>query len=270
VTDIQLDDISMRGTIPPTITRLNELKELKLKRTGGLSGTLPANIGTLNALEDVIIGRNKLSGTLPDSFYALGELERLYLKQTRVSGTISEAIGMLTNLRSVEVEEADFEGTLPKAITSLRRLTRFKIEDNAWRGWLPQLPAGITDCQLTDKTFSTPYESRVATPVKWGFGITKQNAQFNCPLPSFMPEECASTVYCSTDPKKEAIYRDCAVLTDMYNSMGAPWQSVDWRVQSKGKAPKTCCDWQGVVCKEEGGVLRMRDGETRSDEVWGI
>jgi len=192
----------MTGTIPASIVGLSKLRKLRLKWTGGLSGTIPEDIGKLTDLQELKIGRNKVSGTIPFSLYSLHHLEELYFKQSRMSGSLSQAITALTQLEKLEIAEANFGGTLPAGIGRLSRLSTLTLEDNAWRGWMPVLPDGIVHCELTDKSFSSPYSARISTPLPKGYqGWGERNANFNCPLPPSMPTACQRTIFCVTEPQ---------------------------------------------------------------------
>ena len=160
--------------------------------------------------------------------YDMSPLKSLYLKQTRVSGTISEAIGALKELKSIDVREANLKGALPQAIGTLSKLKTLNVEDNAWRGWIPELPPTITECELTDKSFKSPYSSRINTPLKRGdnFGIGRKNAQFNCPLPPSMPKACMKYAYCSRSSKTQS-EAAMKVAPEYVNQQDAPVVSSD-------------------------------------------
>jgi len=240
------------GTLPNTLVDLSELKRLRLKGNPNLSGTIPEKIGKLKNLEELILGRDRVSGTIPHSLYGLEKLDTLYLKQNFMSGTLSEAIGNLKNLDTLDIRESKFYGLLPKAISTLARLRKLNIEDNAWRGFLPIPPGGLEECRLSDMKFtSTTYEERVATPIKTGYG--ESNAQFFCPLPTYVPPACRENLYCTTEPSMADAMNDCTVLYDMYLGMGGPnWEEegsgkrIKW---SHGEDPANCCAWEGVHCR---------------------
>ena len=189
----------MTGYLPPSIGDLGKLETLLMKNTL-ISGTLPEEIGLLSKLKDLEIGRDKVSGTIPFSVYGLQNLEEIYLKQNLMSGTISEAIGALKNLRQLDLRESKFTGSLPGGISNLGKLEVFNVEDNAWRGFLPNLPATLDECDLTDKTFSTPYDDDKRGTVPRGRDWDDADSKFNCPLPNKLPKACHSSAFCVTDP----------------------------------------------------------------------
>ena len=58
-----------------------------------LRGSIPAELGLLANLEELILSSNDLSGTIPSSLGQLTNLEWLYLDGNDLSGSIPSALG---------------------------------------------------------------------------------------------------------------------------------------------------------------------------------
>ncbi|GMQ82539.1 MAG: hypothetical protein BMS9Abin05_1993 [Rhodothermia bacterium] len=94
----------------------------------GMTGSIPASIGELDALQRFQLPNNSLSGPLPPSINDLVELIFLDLGVNNLSGTIP-AINQLIKLESVFLGGNEFEGTLPD-ISGLQLLRGASFERN--------------------------------------------------------------------------------------------------------------------------------------------
>ncbi|CAN0113723.1 unnamed protein product [Ectocarpus sp. 6 AP-2014] len=72
-------------------------------RGNNLQGTIPAGLGTLDALEHLDLSRNKLSGSIPWTLANLGELQVLILEANQLSGVVSPELGDIRALRYLEL-----------------------------------------------------------------------------------------------------------------------------------------------------------------------
>lgn len=84
---IDLSTNSLTGEIPPNITSLDALINLNLS-SNQLSGEIPNKIGTLQSLESLDLSKNKLSGGIPSSLSSLAFLSYLNLSYNNLSGMI--------------------------------------------------------------------------------------------------------------------------------------------------------------------------------------
>ena len=64
----------------------------------GLSGEIPAELGSLSNLIQLWLGQNQLSGEIPAELGSLSDLEWLYLDGNDLSGEIPAELGSLSNL----------------------------------------------------------------------------------------------------------------------------------------------------------------------------
>merc|ERR1712137_990138 len=80
-----------------------------------LSGTIPAEIGNLINLEELILESNKLSGTIPAEIGNLINLSILILSSNELSGSIPEGIDNL-NLGGLDLHDNKLSGIIPQGI----------------------------------------------------------------------------------------------------------------------------------------------------------
>ncbi|KAM3198150.1 hypothetical protein ACQJBY_073331 [Aegilops geniculata] len=84
---IDLSCNSLTGEIPTDITSLDALMNLNLS-SNQLSGQIPNMIGTMKSLESLDLSQNKLSGQIPSSLSNLTSLSYLNLSYNSLSGRI--------------------------------------------------------------------------------------------------------------------------------------------------------------------------------------
>jgi Leucine-rich repeat (LRR) protein len=106
-----------------------------------LSGTLPASVGDLTALQMLNLSFNKLTGLIPIEVWNLTNLTELDLSRNTFSGNIPSAIENLTALEILYLNSNTFEGEIPSQINQLSNLTKLKLTDNQFSGSLPNISA---------------------------------------------------------------------------------------------------------------------------------
>ena len=136
VTEINLFDNGLTGSIPPEVGELSELKGLHLE-SNELMGSIPAKIGQLHNLETLNLSRNDLSGTVPGEMGQLGNLNTLYLQKNMLTGTIPPEIGQLSDLEILRLDANDLEGNIPGTIGQLANLTVLILAENSLNGSIP-------------------------------------------------------------------------------------------------------------------------------------
>jgi len=87
VTRLSLNANALTGTIPAEVGALEALQSLSLS-TNGLTGPIPAELGNLRELEWLVLGRNELTGSIPPELGNLQQLRRLSLSGNELTGPI--------------------------------------------------------------------------------------------------------------------------------------------------------------------------------------
>ena len=136
VTNLDLNDNQLSGTIPTQLGNLANLEELLLTRNQ-LTGTIPAELGSLTSMEILALGGNQLTGTIPTWLGSLANLEELYLWENELTGTIPAEMGSLANLRSLSLRDNQLSGEIPPELGSLANLEWLRLNNNQLTGTIP-------------------------------------------------------------------------------------------------------------------------------------
>ena len=128
--DLRLFDVSLTGSLPESVvgegsSSWTQLSHLSLQKSG-LGGTLsPTFIGGLTTLEHWYMDENNFFGTLPTEVGMLQALLSLGASYNSFSGTIPEEVASLTALRKSKIVVDDhMEGESPHAVCLSRRTTK--------------------------------------------------------------------------------------------------------------------------------------------------
>lgn len=136
VTDVELIDNNLVGTIPPEIGNLTALDTLHLY-WNHLSGEIPPEIGNLTNLEFIRLTENDLSGPVPSQMSNLTNLHTLAISSNNLSGPIPMWIFDLTGLQHLWLQWNNFTGEIPHEIGNLTNLTRLSLHSNQLTGTYP-------------------------------------------------------------------------------------------------------------------------------------
>ena len=127
VTEIELDDNQLTGTISTGISALAELNGLYLE-DNSLSGTIPS-LSSLTKLNGLYLSNNRLSGEIPD--LSSTSLSVLYLDGNSLSGTIPD-LSNLDHLTTMDLSENSLSGPVPDL--SSTRMQSLHLSDNQLTG----------------------------------------------------------------------------------------------------------------------------------------
>ena len=81
-----------------------------------LSGTIPTQLGNLANLEELLLTRNQLSGEIPPELGSLANLEWLRLNNNQLTGEIPAELGRLTNLTVLHLSGNQLTGCVPASL----------------------------------------------------------------------------------------------------------------------------------------------------------
>ena len=158
VTEVDLNRMGLSGTVPAALGSVARLTNLNL-RSNSLTGTLPAELGNLRYLEVLNLHSNMLNGPIPN--LSRTALRELYLtnnvrwnrdangeRTTRVTGTglsgsVPAWLNTMTNLRELWLWGNNLTGTLPD-LSRMRSLDKLKLNGNDVSGIeAAKLPSGL-------------------------------------------------------------------------------------------------------------------------------
>lgn len=136
VTELQLDNNSLTGSLPPEIGDLTELIDLSLF-SNFISGDIPGQIGNLHNLKYISLQANFFTGGIPYQIGYLSNLEHLSLGNNTLDGTIDSRIGDLTKLRHLILDNNELVGTIPATLGNLPELDVLLLFNNQLTGSIP-------------------------------------------------------------------------------------------------------------------------------------
>ena len=134
---LDLGENLMSGVIPAELGALSELRQLNLN-SNQLSGEMPAGLGTLSELRQLRLDRNRLSGRDTDAgLGTMYELRELHLDSNQLSGAIPAELGKLSDLRELILSYNQLSGAIPVELGNLSNLRILYIRSNAFTGRIP-------------------------------------------------------------------------------------------------------------------------------------
>ncbi|MXY21678.1 MAG: hypothetical protein F4Y49_10140 [Dehalococcoidia bacterium] len=136
VTELELDDNNLSGTLPAELGGLSKLTSLDL-RYNSLDGQIPSELGDLSNLRALRLYGNDLSGEMPRELANLTNLEKLMLWSNDLSGTIPAWLDELTKLKRLDLDDNNFTGPIPPELGNLTELEVLWLASNNLAGPIP-------------------------------------------------------------------------------------------------------------------------------------
>ena len=144
VTSLVLSGSSLSGSIPAALGDLPALQQLDLS-SNSLSGSIPAELGGLAFLAQLNLSSNSLSGSIPADLGDLPVLAQLNLSGNALSGSIPGELGDLSfwTLSQLDLSGNDLTGSIPAALGKLTRLQSLDLSGNDLSDSIPEELDGL-------------------------------------------------------------------------------------------------------------------------------
>lgn len=142
VSSLALGENDLRGSIPAELGSLTALQTLSL-HSNHLSGTIPTQLGDLIALQELRLGYNHLNGVIPSQLGNLTQLQLLHLYNNQLSGLVPSELGYLTQLRSLDLVNNRLIGPVPPGLGNLAELDQLLLNHNHLSGSIPTQLAAL-------------------------------------------------------------------------------------------------------------------------------
>ncbi|KAI3691079.1 hypothetical protein L2E82_49296 [Cichorium intybus] len=145
LTDINLSDNLLLGTIPEFLGTFTNLRTLDLNNNG-LEGGIPSSFGNLSDLRELLLAANNLNEDLSRFFNNLSHpgpqmsLQFLDLSYNQLSGSLPD-FTTFTALNELYLEANQLNGTFPRQFEKISNLLILDLADNGINGLLPDLSA---------------------------------------------------------------------------------------------------------------------------------
>ncbi|MDE2826039.1 MAG: S8 family serine peptidase [Bacteroidota bacterium] len=128
---------NLRGTLPPELENLRNLRTLYLSGNKGLTGPIPPELGNLAHLQELTLLSNSLSGSIPPELGNLAHLRVLWLFNNSLTGSIPPELGNLAQLQVLRLHFNSFSGSIPSELGSLETLRQLALSHNSLSGSIP-------------------------------------------------------------------------------------------------------------------------------------
>lgn len=126
----------LSGTLPASLGSLAGLRNLALQGNQ-LSSSIPESVGNLASLEELALAHNQLSGSIPASLGNLNILRQIHLYNNNLSGSIPASLGNLPSLRGLYLHSNALSGTIPDSLGNIATLEELDLADNQLGGGIP-------------------------------------------------------------------------------------------------------------------------------------
>ena len=136
VTELDLSENGLRGTIPTALGMLTYLETLALAHNL-LSGSIPLQLGNLNNLQTLVLSENQLIGTIPPQLGNLKNLIVLGINSNQLNGAVPRELGNLDNLQTLALWDNQLNGTVPSVLGNLINLKTLFLSGNQLSGPIP-------------------------------------------------------------------------------------------------------------------------------------
>ena len=127
VTNINLYNNNLSGTIPPEVGNILYLKNLHLGYNQQLGGKIPSELGSLANLQNLYLFSTQLTGSIPSELGNLNSLESIYIHNNKLEGSVPETFDNLSNCRSLNISDNKLD-SLPNLTNT--NLYYFRTENN--------------------------------------------------------------------------------------------------------------------------------------------
>ena len=134
------DGVTVSGT-PSRVTALD-------LRSKELTGSIPAELGSLSELQELDLGNNQLTGSIPTELGDLSDLTQFSLDNNQLTGAIPRELGNLANLTQFSLNNNQLTGAIPRRLRILTALTTLKLSDNQLTGSIPSWLGNLTNLTL--------------------------------------------------------------------------------------------------------------------------
>jgi Leucine-rich repeat (LRR) protein len=134
---LTLDNNNLKGSLPPQLGKLTNVRGIHIAGNPGLTGLIPIEISQMGNLESLYFINNHLSGPIPKELDNLKKLITVDLSGNLLDGSIPPELGNLANLRVLKLNNNQLSGPIPAELGKLSNLTVLQLGSNQLNGSIP-------------------------------------------------------------------------------------------------------------------------------------
>jgi gliding motility-associated-like protein len=147
VTEINLSNNNLTGSLPPELSNLSLLTSLKLY-SNAITGPIPSKISQLTSLTTLYLYSNRLTGYIPPELGTISSLVDLQLYSNSLTGSIPSNLGNLQNLTTLYLHYNQLTGSIPTELGNLTKLKLLYLNNNLLSGSIPPELGLVSNLQL--------------------------------------------------------------------------------------------------------------------------
>ena len=254
VTELDLSENELNGTIPAALGNLTYLEALDLSKNQ-LKGNIPPELGNLAELEALILYQNQLSGSIPTELDTLSKLQILALSGNNLRGPIPPELGHLANLRWLVLSDNGLTGSIPPQLGSLENLVWLYLWGNQLRGEIPPELGNLINLERLDLSYNNlvgtiPPALENLTLLEYLF--LSENRFSGC-----IPEVWRDVEENDLEDANIAICSDWEALAALYEAAGGD----DWLENENWLSAAPLGTWFGVTTNENERVIALELAE---------
>ena len=126
----------LTGTVPAGLKGLTALQSVNLG-FNSLTGGIPSELGDIETLTGIFLSSNKLTESIPTDLGDLPALSSLIVDDNRLTGSIPTELGNVTTLTHIDLGENGLTGSIPKELGKLSALTNLRLDNNGLTESIP-------------------------------------------------------------------------------------------------------------------------------------
>ncbi|KAL8460746.1 hypothetical protein ACS0TY_032309 [Phlomoides rotata] len=149
---MSIESNQFNGSVPAELGNLTNLVNLILS-ANNLTGELPLELNNLKGLKEVRLSSNKFRGKLP-SFHSWRELEELELQATGFEGPIPSTISVSTNLNELRISDLNIGASKFPQLGGMLRMSKLMLRSCNISGKIPHYLAKFPLLKLLDLSFN--------------------------------------------------------------------------------------------------------------------
>ena len=174
LTELDLENKNMTGSIPPELVQLTQLTSLDLS-ANRLTGPIPPELVQLTQLTSLDLSANRLTGPIPPELGKLTQLKLLSLRYNELTGPVPPELGKLTKLEVLYLDSTGLTGPVPPELGKLTKLEALYLDSTGLTGCVPRTLAERVDFLwvgfLPICTVATTVEAAVADDLPAASGL---------------------------------------------------------------------------------------------------
>ncbi len=163
VSQLDLRDNNLAGSLPAQLSDLTQLRVLNLKRNA-VTGSVPAGLANLALLQTLDLSENRLTGAIPQQLGSLAALHTLNLSNNQLTGAIPAQLANLAALQVLDLSTNQLTGQIPAALGGLATLRTLGLNSNLLSGGIPEQLADLANLQmlaLANNSLTGPIPARL-------------------------------------------------------------------------------------------------------------